>query len=329
MFFNLCGHVFMLATITIFQMAVILVDYKHSYEGKACLQVVLCIEPIVLCLIMLALLRLLSGRLAKLLQGVAANGAEAEAEMLSLISEAADKRSMITTYRRGPAVAEQYLGLHKKLNGSNFGQNKFRMDAFALAELVPTIIVVLVILLLGGTSGPAGTLSTGQFVALFKTTLKFGKAVVAIFQAIFIMMESYRHVVEVAALLNAPTRRHNIYHGQQRRQRLVAEYEKDNGIVPDLTIKVHELGFQYPAPSACHLGNGNSKAEPCKVLQSINVDFEPGMVIAVVGDGTGHETNTTVGKTTFLRLLARQMVPTTHRPCRQYQYVVPFALTLN
>ena len=29
-------------------------------------------------------------------------------------------------------------------------QNKFRMDSFQLAELIPTIIVVLVILLLGG-----------------------------------------------------------------------------------------------------------------------------------------------------------------------------------
>ena len=79
------GNVMRLITISTFQIVITAVDFKDAYAGRVWLQLLLCGLPVGMSLLMVLLLRLLSGKLAYLLKMFAAGNDSAESQMLALI----------------------------------------------------------------------------------------------------------------------------------------------------------------------------------------------------------------------------------------------------
>ena len=108
---------------------------------------------------------------------------------------------------------------------------------------------------------------------------------VGIFKSVFTFLESYEHVGEVSAMLNAPTRRHELYRQKLRREKQTAVFEKNHGPIEDLLIKMYDVGVSYK-----NKGTG----ERTTIFKALQIDIEPGQVVAVMADGS-------MGKNTFLR----------------------------
>ena len=98
---------------------------------------------------------------------------------------------------------------------------RYRHNSFGISELLPIGCSTIVIIVLGNMTHGGDTndgndignsqLSVGQFIFLLTSTMSFGKAIVGIFKSSFTILEAYKHIKPVAYMLNAPTRRHELY----------------------------------------------------------------------------------------------------------------------
>ena len=85
--------------------------------------------------------------------------------------ESANLRPLITTFRRGYAVALEFQGLHKEFNGKNFKANMFEAGTLWKAKWFPTLLAVFFIYYGGGNllKLAPGDRNVGTFVAAYNT----------------------------------------------------------------------------------------------------------------------------------------------------------------
>jgi len=212
----------------------------------------------------------------------------------SFLIESANLRPLITTFRRGYAVALEFQGLHKEFNGKNFKANMFEAGTLWKAKWFPTLLAVFFIYYGGGNLlklAPADR-NVGTFVAAYNTTNAYGGTLGNIFAAVFAMGEGYASIKKMASLLNAETKRQQLKKAAIRRAGLVKEFVEKHGEMPDENnIFIDGVTFKY------------DEARPSSI-PAISLEVEAGQLVAVSGPAA-------FGKTTFMQLMARIFIPST------------------
>lgn len=207
----------------------------------------------------------------------------------SFLIESANMRSLVTTFRKGFPVAMQFKDMHKKANGKNFQANMFEAATGYYAKWFPTLLAIF-FMIYGGSQVMDGTMPISVFVAAYGTCNAFGGTLSSIFGAVFAMGEGYASIQKISDLLNAPTKRRAMLVGQQRRARLTAEFEEKYGKINEDNIFISNLAFGFASKQVT-------------AIPAISLEIEPGQILAISGGPA-------LGKTTLLRLLGRQIIPT-------------------
>ena len=114
-------------------------------------------------------------------------------------------------------------------------------------------------------------------------------------------------------MMNAPTRREQLLHGKKRRMKKIEKFESQYGDLPELCITIYEVSFTYDTKmqtKLCQAEEEGTDEESMSdprfggtdlVLRDLRMQIDAGTVVCVQGHG----------KSTLLKLLARQLLPTT------------------
>uniref|UniRef100_A0A7S2D554 ABC transporter domain-containing protein n=1 Tax=Octactis speculum TaxID=3111310 RepID=A0A7S2D554_9STRA len=212
-----------------------------------------------------------------------------------LFIEAADMRNLITMFRQGLSMADKFEKKHAEFNRSDFAGSSYKRHVCFVAEYTPTLIVAGIIGLAWTefisqvkVDGERTT-SVALFVTLISAVMSFETVINNIFLTVFTFSEAIASIKKISALLNARTRRKDLYDAQMRRNGLIRTMQ--DGILTDVShrVIVHELEYTY-------VGNAHIVVPKC----SFSIDSS--LFVSIIADRE-------FGKNTLMRLLGRQLLP--------------------
>jgi len=241
------------------------------------------------------------------------------------LAEWVQNRLLITQYRWGDKLADDFKGIHKTCNGARFTSDYYKLTTANYVRLCHAL-VMLGAFVLGGRLTIDGQLNIGQFVALMGTTFKYDSVINALMGRLFAFINGSVNICQIARLLNSNTRRWGLYKARKRRMGLLAQLKErqaaesadtqDRSGVFDMeanpeTIFISEVEYDHgtasesvlaTAASSPKSGDAKSKKSGTSHLGPYSMIIDQGQIIAINGDGKG--------KKSFLMLLGRVYLPT-------------------
>eukprot|EP00662_Eupelagonemidae_sp_cell21_P039823 gene39823-26164_t len=130
----------------------------------------------------------------------------------------------------------------------------------------------------------------GTMVTLVKAVQGIGKCLGSGFEHVYAIQNGYAGVIRISDILNADTRRKQIYRGTARRNKLKAQ-----------TKKKRSAWFTETGPKLDY------------VLKGVNAELPPGNIVLFAHQHAkkeGAPEEDAKGSTTLLRLIARHFIPT-------------------
>jgi len=149
-----------------------------------------------------------------------------------------------------------------------------------------------------------GSLKVGNFVVLVGTIMKFDGQISNVFKDINTLFGSYIATVRLSALLNANTRRRDLFKGQERRTRLLkAHSEMDDGHDDELIFVAPGTKVQHTSYQKTAEDEGGVPTNFHIELPSEGIKIHQGQILML------HAAENSSGKQTFLKALARIILP--------------------
>ena len=214
----------------------------------------------------------------------------------SFVAQISFLRPVITNFRKGFTVTDMFRRIYQTYNDKAFKAAMYTKHTQYAANMLPTIIASFVMIVLGSRA-MSGEITVGAFVVFMNTINAVGPTIGDIFMCFFNIGKGYASIIHVAGLLNSETRRRMMFKQQQKRAGLIEEYKaelKRSASPVDWNpneIVLKNVTFRF-------------KRSPVDVVPPISCRMEGAQIIALKGSGS-------VGKKIILRLMARQVVPTT------------------
>jgi len=230
----------------------------------------------------------------------------------ALAAEISDQRLLCTTYRAG-------FKLECAFKEENAAQNKCRYIAVKYQQATEKMlkwnhtVFIIGVLVLGAFRCVEKVMSLPDYVIVLGTMLNFDREITLLFMLLFNAVNGYVSVNKVADILNSQTRRKALLQAMFRRNEIVATLEKDDSFTLDYdTITAYKLEYDYNIARGQSSEDNNDKDVKVDVgyfdassrIGPLTLVLEQGQNICV------QSKINSAGKKTFMRLLARQILPT-------------------
>jgi len=225
---------------------------------------------------------------------------EAEDGWKNYMMECALRRPAITAYRYGQKAGAFFKKRHGKYNKTDWSYRYYIMTTEMFSQYIAVAVVVTTYVYFGThviTDG-TGIYTKAKFILLVGTIIKFDSQIGKLFDSAQVARSGFNAVSKLAELLNAGTVRKQLYDGRKRRMQLMAHVMEN---YPEFK---EESLFVSPGTSLVYKTKINNDI----VLKTVRLppdglNIELGQML-VVNAGAA------VGKATFLKMLARQVLPT-------------------
>jgi len=219
------------------------------------------------------------------------------------VASYAELRQVITTYREGEKCGDIFSTTHTQSNANLKASSEYQSNTDWAARYLHNAVAMGAFVLAAQLGVDylkdpmnAEEFRSGTFVAIMGTIFRFDGQMRTLFTNVFDMSNGYAAVQKMSSLLNQNTRRKALLATKIRRmKRMKAHMEKDPTFaLENITLSgvVTEYAGGEGMPQMRVGGTGG-----------ISMTFLPGNIISVTA---GHSK----GKNTFLKLIARILLPT-------------------